>query len=218
MKHLSTYIRASLALVGVALGLIVTAGAASAADVSDLTVSGFGRGCGDVAVPGAAPGARITVSVTCTASVGGTTEVVATGVEPEAIEVVQATSQEVDAPTIGDALTVERPAPGRDPALELGAAEPQPAATPAPRPVAAAPVAVIDSGAVSLERPQAPRAAPAPSSTRPTQVLGARFERSDTGEVLARTGIDSIDLTLVAIGLVTVGIVMVRRSSPHRTR
>jgi hypothetical protein len=141
-----------------------------------------------------------------------------------------ATSPE-DGAAIGDALYVERPAPTRDPANELGAA-PAPAPTspsspaPAPAPVAspapaatAAPAPATLAPAVSATR-QAPAATSRPA--RATEVQGVQIERSAVpaaGEdvQLAFTGVDNGPLVALAVALLALGAVLVRAARPSRT-
>jgi hypothetical protein len=168
LTYLSSTFRGTLVLFGVALGLIGTAGVASAQE--------------------AAP--------TATA----------------------ASAQDEDA-SIGDGLFIERPAPRPDPATELRS-EPAsaPAATPAPAP---APV----SGGGTSPAAQTTAAA-APSATiipaRPTEVRGIQLERSatatstDTTATLARTGVDTADLTVLAGALLALGALLIRTARPRR--
>lgn len=169
MSYLRSTFRGSLALFGVALGLIGTAGVASA----------------DEAAP--APS------------------------DEEAAVVVTA-AQEDDA-EIGDGLFIERPAPRPDPGNEL-ASDPAPAPTPAPAP-APAPAA---SGGASPAAQTTVAATPATLiPARATEVRGVQIERGATSEVtsssgsvaLARTGLDTGDLSVLAGGLLVLGALLV---------
>jgi len=177
-------IRGSLALFGAALGLIITAGGASAAEET-----------GDPQVTASA----------------------------QAVE---------DDASIGDALLIERPATRRAPGSELPATSapvvraPAPEAAPA-RSASVAPAAVAAPvDVVSAPVVPAPAVAPAVAAasrtstpSRPTQVLGVQLSREAEGDVvaLARTGVDTFDLTLVALALLGLGIVLIRRTAPsHR--
>jgi len=182
----STYnkIRGTLALLGVALGLILTATSASAAE-------------GD------------------------------TGASND--EAVIAASEPSDAPAIGDALFIDRPAPARDPASELPA-DPGPldVAVPAAAPTPAAPAAThVATPAVvpaaTATHVTTTRVTPAvrASTPRQTQVLGVQILRSDTqppeaAVALARTGVDTFDLALVALGLLALGSVLVKVGEPRQ--
>ena len=169
MSYLRSTFRGSLALFGVALGLIGTAGVASA----------------DEAAP--APS------------------------DEEAAVVVTA-AQEDDA-EIGDGLFIERPAPRPDPRNEL-VSDPAPAPTPAPAP-APAPAA---SGGASPAAQTTAAATPATLiPARATEVRGVQIERGATSEVtsssgsvaLARTGLDTGDLTVLAGALLVLGSLLV---------
>jgi LPXTG-motif cell wall-anchored protein len=50
------------------------------------------------------------------------------------------------------------------------------------------------------------------------QVLGQTFTRTANGGFLASTGADIAELTLIGLGLVTVGVVLVRRRRPRHPR
>lgn len=184
MSYLRSTLRGSLALFGVALGLIGTAGVAAADD----------------AAPTPADDSAAVVA----------------SEEEASVEV--SSAQEEDA-EIGDGLFIERPAPRPDPANELRSTPaPAPAATPAP---ATAP-APASGGATS---PAASAAAAAPATlipARPTEVRGVQIDRGTTatsspGSVaLARTGVDTADLAVLAGGLLALGALLIRTARPRR--
>lgn len=180
MQHRNT-LRGSLALVGVALVLIFTAGAAFA----------------DEGSPAATNDGAVTTSSQSTDNGGSDSQV-------------------------GDALLIERPAPTRDPATELR----DPADPPA---VAAAPAAASTVAAPAPVSAPAPAAAPAakataaaaPAAAKPrVQVLGVQIVRNADGSAttLARTGMDTSVLVLVAGLLLAVGAVLIRLSQPLPSR
>jgi hypothetical protein len=179
-------LRGSLVLFGVALGLIGTAGGASAEEAAPAPVD---------------DSAHVRVAD-----------------EPT---IVEASSAPGDDAQIGDGLFIERPAPRPDPASELRS-DPAPASSPAPAPVPVAPAAVTGGAAVEV----APAAAAAPASPAPvraTQVRGVQNVRSaadtstSSGRYLARTGLDSADLTVVAGALLALGMLLVQATRPRRT-
>lgn len=184
MSYLRSTLRGSLALFGVALGLIGTAGVAAADD----------------AAPTPADDSAAVVA----------------SEEEASVEV--SSAQEEDA-EIGDGLFIERPAPRPDPANELRSSPtPAPAATPAP---ATAP-APASGGATS---PAASAAAAAPATlipARPTEVRGVQIERGATATsspgpvALARTGVDTADLAVLAGGLLALGALLIRTARPRR--
>jgi hypothetical protein len=118
-----------------------------------------------------------------------------------------------DAPAIGDALLIERPAPRPNPANEL---REQPALVDVPASEAApvAPAAsVSDRTPVAAPVPASGAAAPARSArtaARATEVKGVVVERSADGALLARTGVDTVDLVALAGVLLALGWVLVR--------
>ena len=178
MKHLRSTFRGSLALFGVALGLIGTAGVASA----------------DEAAP--AP-------------------------SDEEAAVVVTTAQEDDA-EIGDGLFIERPAPRPDPGNEL-VSDPAPAPTAAPAP-APAPAPAASGGASAAAQTTAAATPATLIPARATEVRGVQIERGATSEVtspsgsvaLARTGLDTGDLTVLAGVLLVLGALLVRTTRPRR--
>lgn len=159
-------VRGCLVSLGVALGLIGTAGAAFAADVED-----------------------------------GNSEV-------------QAAAESSDPDAVGDALYIERPAPGRDPATELRV-PPAVALAPAPLAAPAAPAASASAVVPAATPGVAVMIEPAPARipiSRSTQVKGVQFERSEDDAALARTGVDTFDLAVLGVVLLAVGMLLVRRT------
>lgn len=185
MSYLRSTLRGSLALFGVALGLIGTAGVAAADD----------------AAPTPADDSAAMVA----------------SEEEASVEV--AAAQEEDA-EIGEGLFIERPAPRPDPANELRSS---PATAPAPAPAPATAPAPASGGVTSPAATAATAATPATLiPARPTEVRGVQIERgatatSPSGSVaLARTGVDTADLAVVAGGLLALGALLVRTSRPRR--
>jgi hypothetical protein len=133
-----------------------------------------------------------------------------------------ASAQEANDANIGDGLFIERPAPSPDPSSELRS---EPAAAPAPAPTPApAPAAAPTSGGGTATAAQT-TAASAPSATvgpvRATEVRGIQLERPatpaspDDPATLARTGVDSADLTVVAGLLIALGALLIRTTRPR---
>ena len=192
MTYLRSTLRGSLALFGVALGLIGTAGGAAADDAAPADDS-----------------AHIVVATEEEASVG------------------TSAAQDEDA-EIGDGLFIERPAPRPDAGNELRS-DPTPAPAPttaAPSAPAPAPVAPAStSGGAVSPAAQTTAAASAPATlipARPTEVRGVQIERATTerssaGSVpLARTGVDTEVLTVLAGVLLALGMVLIRTARPRR--
>jgi hypothetical protein len=134
-----------------------------------------------------------------------------------------ASAQEANDATIGDGLFLERPAPSPDPGTQLGA-EPM-AAAPAPTPAPAPAPAPASAGAVAPAA-QTTAAASVPSATRAparaTEVRGIQLERPatpaspDDPATLARTGVDTADLTVLAGVLIALGALLIRTTRPRR--
>ena len=182
MTYLRSTFRGSLALFGVALGLIGTAGVASAQEA---------------ATAPAETSDHSVVAAEDEASVGSSS------------------AQDEDA-QIGDSFFVERPAPRPDPGNELRSTPvpaPAPAAAPAPAP---APAPAASGGAVSPAA-QTTVAAATPATlipARPTEVRGVQVERSATSSsgapaALARTGVDTQDLAVLAGALLALGALLI---------
>jgi LPXTG-motif cell wall-anchored protein len=57
-----------------------------------------------------------------------------------------------------------------------------------------------------------------PSIPRATEVQGVQVVQSDDPATLARTGVDTVDLAVVGVGLLGLGTLLVKRSSPLRAR
>ena len=182
MSYLRSTLRGSLALFGVALGLIGTAGVASADDAAPTS-------------------------------------------EEDAVVVTAAQEEEAE---IGDGLFIERPAPRPDPGNEL-VSDPAPSAAPAPTPAPApAPAPSATPAASGGASAAAQTTATGTSATlipaRPTEVRGVVIERGATATgpasaesvSLARTGIDTGDLTVLAGVLLVLGALLVRTTRPRR--
>jgi 2-oxoglutarate dehydrogenase E2 component (dihydrolipoamide succinyltransferase) len=136
--------------------------------------------------------------------------------------VVVSTAQEADA-LGGVGLFIERPAPPRDPATELRSTPAAaPAPTPAPAPASAPAAPAAPSGGVTVSPAPAASAASATLiPARPTEVRGVQIERgaaatSAPGPVaLARTGVDTTHLTVVAGMLLALGALLIRTARPR---
>lgn len=189
MTYLRSTLRGSLALFGVALGLIGTAGVAAADDTAPTT---------------AGDSAHVTVAPEEEASVGASA------------------AQEDDAQIGGEPLFIERPAPTRDPASELRstpAAAPASTPAPAPAPAPAAPAAT--NGGVTSPAPAAAATSATLIPARPTEVRGVQIERGATATsaaesvALARTGVDTTHLTVLAGVLLALGALLIRAVRPR---
>lgn len=193
MTYLRSTLRGFLALFGVALGLIGFAGVAVADDAAPAPA--------DDSAPAPAPEEETSAEVS--------------------------TAQEDDA-QIGEELFIERPAPSRDPATELRSApapapaSPPAAPAPAPAPAPVAPAAT--SGAVSSAPAPAAAAASATATiipARPTEVRGVQIERGATVTAasepvaLARTGVGTTELLVLAGALLALGTLLIRAARPR---
>ena len=194
MTYLRSTLRGSLALFGVALGLIGTAGVAAADDTAPAPAD---------------DSAHVAVA-------------------PEEETSVETSAAQEDDAVIGEELFIERPAPSRDPATEFSSAPapapaPVPASTPAAPAPAPAPAAPAATGG-TVTAPPAPAAAVASATiipARPTEVRGAQIERGATATAapapvaLARTGVGTTELLVLAGALLAIGSLLIRAVRPR---
>ena len=193
MTYLRFTLRGFLALFGVALGLIGFAGVAAADDAAPAPAD-------DSAHVAVAPEEETSVEVSA--------------------------AQDDDAQIGGEPLFIERPAPTRDPATELRSA---PATAPASSPAAPAPVPApvapaASSGPATVVPAPAATAASATATiipARPTEVRGVQIERGATVTAapepvaLARTGVGTTELLVLAGALLALGILLIRAVRPN---
>ena len=135
-----------------------------------------------------------------------------------------ASAQDASDATIGDGLFLERPAPSPDPGTQLGsepAAAPAASSTPAPAPAPApASAGTLAPAAQTTAAASVPSATRAPA--RATEVRGIQLERPatpaspDDPATLARTGVDTADLTVLAGVLIALGALLIRTTRPRR--
>jgi len=187
VTYLRSTLRGSLALFGVALGLIGTAGVAAA---------------DEAATTSADDSAHVTVA-------------------PEAEASVEVSAAQEDDAQVGEGLFIERPAPTRDPATELRST-PAPAPTPAAPAPAPAPVApAAPSGGVTSPAPASAATSATLIPARPTEVRGVQIERGATATsapesvALARTGVETPHLAVLAGALVALGALLIRAARPR---
>ena len=191
MPYLRSTLRGSLALFGVALGLIGTAGVASADDAP--------APAEDSAHVAVDPGDEATVE---------------TSAAPEDdAEIGDGLFMERPAPGRDPATELQ---PG--PAPASGSA-PAPAPAPAPAAPAATGGGVTAPVAPAAAATPATLIPARPTQVRGVQIERAATATSAPGPVaLARTGVDNTDLTVLAVALLALGVALTRASRPRPSR